>query len=99
MDIGSIVGTVAAMASVASFAPQAWKTIKARDTKGLSAAMYGLTVLAFALWLTFGIIKSEWALIVPNGLCLALSLFILMMILLPPEKKVAVAEKIDPQSS
>lgn len=96
MDIVTIIGTIGAVASVASFAPQAWKTIRDRSTEGLSAAMYGLTVLAFAMWLTFGILKGEWALIIPNGLCLLLALFIFGLILLPENKTAEVAEKLDP---
>lgn len=96
MDIVTIVGTIGAIASVSSFAPQAWKTIRARNTDGLSTAMYGLTCLSFACWSTFGILKGEWTMIVPNLLCLALALFIFWMILLPPDKTEKVAETIDP---
>ncbi len=96
MDIVSIVGTIGAIASVGSFTPQAWKTIRARNTEGLSAMMYGLTCLSFACWSTFGILKGEWTMIVPNLLCLALSLFLFAMILLPPDKAEKVAEAIDP---
>lgn len=96
MDIVTIIGTVGAAASVASFTPQAWKTIRDRSTDGLSAGMYGLTVLAFAMWLTFGIMKGEWTLIIPNALCLMLALFIFGMILMPPQKTAEVAEKLDP---
>ncbi|KPF64160.1 hypothetical protein IP88_13925 [alpha proteobacterium AAP81b] len=96
LDPVTIVGTVGAIASVSSFTPQAWKTIKARSTEGLSAVMYGLTCLSFASWTTFGILKGEWTLIIPNALCLALALFIFVLILLPQHKTEAVAETIDP---
>lgn len=97
MDAAGIVGVVAATASVASFAPQALKIIRARDTKGLSLGTYLLTCLAFAGWLTFGILNREWALIVPNSLCLLLSLFIATMIALPTGKTAEIAEKLNPQ--
>src|ERR1039458_1741764 len=44
-DISGATGALAAIASTASFAPQAWKIIKTRETKNLSTIMYGLTVL------------------------------------------------------
>lgn len=96
MDSSTIVGIAAAAASVTSFAPQAWRIIRTRSTEGLSSGMYSLTVAAFALWLTFGILKNEPAIIVPNALCLLLSAFIFAMILLPDQKVAKVAEAVDP---
>ena len=50
----TIIGWLAAFASTASFAPQAWRIIRTRDVQGISLAMYALTVSAFALWLAYG---------------------------------------------
>lgn len=88
-------GYAATVASTASFAPQAWKVIRSRDVKGLSAGTYGLTVAAFALWLTYGVLLGQIPLIATNGICLALSSFIFTMILLPRRKRDAVAEALD----
>ena len=89
------IGGLAALCSVTSFAPQAWRIIKARRTEGLSAAMYALTATGFALWTSFGFLKREWAIIIPNAICLLLSGFILVLILLPQRQTEAVAEKLD----
>jgi MtN3 and saliva related transmembrane protein len=70
------IGGGAALCSVLSFAPQALKIIRERRTTGLSAAMYGLTVLGFSGWALFGSLKREWTIVVPNDICLALALFI-----------------------
>lgn len=96
MEIATIIGSLAAMASTASFAPQAWKIIKERKTRDISSAMYALTVTGFALWLTYGLLLGQWPLIVTNGLCLLMSAFILVMSLLPQRKKEAVADMLDP---
>lgn len=96
--LATIIGTFAAVASVASFAPQAWRIIRTREVKGLSVKTYALTVVGFALWLAFGVVKLEWAIIVPNLLCLILSLFILTMLILPARKREAVAEVLDPDA-
>jgi MtN3 and saliva related transmembrane protein len=98
MDLVTLIGSLAAIASTTSFAPQAWKIVKTRDTSGLSGRMYAVTVAAFGLWLTYGIMKGEWPLIVPNAICLALSGFILAMKLLPEGKKHAVADALDPEA-
>lgn len=86
---------MAAVASVVSFSPQAWKIIRTRDVKGLSAGMYALTVTAFALWMTYGLLQGDWALIVPNTLCLILAGFILMMIMLPKRARDNVSDTIN----
>lgn len=98
IDWITIVGTVGATASVASFTPQAWKIIRDRSTDGLSLAMFALTSLAFAAWTTFGLLKSEWALIIPNAICLMFALFIVGMIALPHRTTDEVAETLDPEA-
>jgi MtN3 and saliva related transmembrane protein len=96
MQTVTIVGYLAALCSMTSFTPQAWKIIRTRDTSSISAPMYALTVSGFALWLVFGLIKAEWPIIITNGVCLILSAFILLMTVLPRAKKEAVADAIDP---
>src|ERR1700732_5480116 len=74
-----IIGVLAAISSTGSFAPQAWKIIKTRETKEISTGMYSLTVAGFALWLAYGVMLGQWPLIATNGICLALAAFILVM--------------------
>lgn len=97
-DWATVVGTIGAIASVSSFTPQAWKIIRERRTEGLSLGMFALTTLAFMAWTTFGLLKGEWTLIVPNAICLVLAGFILVMIALPERKTREVAKKLDPTS-
>ncbi len=97
-DWTTVIGTIGAAASVASFTPQAWKIIRERSTKGLSLAMFALSCVSFASWTTFGVLKGEWTLIIPNAICLVFALFIFGMIALPQRKTEKVAETLDPQS-
>ncbi|WP_018240410.1 SemiSWEET family sugar transporter [Ensifer sp. BR816] len=99
MNWVTVIGYLAALCSVTAFTPQAWKIIKTRDTSSISAPMYAINVVGFALWLTFGILKDEWSLIITNVLILALSAFILVMTLLPRAKKNAIADALDPAAS
>ena len=87
MDAVTVIGSLAAICSTTSFAPQASKIVKSRDTDAISKRMYVVTVIGFALWLLYGLLKAEWPLIVANSICLALSAFILIMKILPPAKK------------
>jgi MtN3 and saliva related transmembrane protein len=95
LDAAKWVGALAATLSVASFTPQAWHIIKTRSTDGLSAAMYGLTCLGFALWVAFGVLRDEWAIIIPNTICLIMSALILWFILAPQKQVEKVAETLD----
>ena len=98
MLLVTIVGTLAAICSTVSFAPQAWQVIKTRKTSDISAGMYLLTVSAFAAWTAYGILLMQWPLIAANSICLALSGFILAMKLLPQREKNRVADKIAPKT-
>jgi MtN3 and saliva related transmembrane protein len=94
MPLIPIIGTIAALCSTVSFAPQAWKIIRTRETKDISTGMYLFTVTGFAAWLAYGALQRQWPLIASNGICLVLAAFILMMKLLPQRKKDKVAKKI-----
>lgn len=97
--LAATIGTLAAILSVASFAPQAWQIIRTRKIEGLSAKTYLLTSIGFALWLAFGILKGEWPIIVPNFLCLLFAGFIFIMLILPKQQREKVADKLDPDVS
>ncbi|MBX6741603.1 MAG: SemiSWEET transporter [Acetobacteraceae bacterium] len=98
MDATTLVGACATVCSTASFVPQAWKVIRTRDTAAISKRMYVVTVAGFSLWLAYGLLLEQWPLILTNGICLALSAFILMMKLLPQRRREAVAAALDPKA-
>jgi MtN3 and saliva related transmembrane protein len=95
MSVATIIGAVAALCSTISFAPQAWKIIRTRETKDISLGMYLFTVTGFAAWTAYGIMLGQWPLIAANSICFVLSGFILAMKLLPRSKKNAVADAIE----
>ena len=97
MEIVTIIGALAGMASTASFTPQAWKIVKSRRTADISVGMYILTVCGFTLWTAYGILKGAWPIIIPNAICLTFAAFILMMKLLPRREKEKVADMLDPE--
>lgn len=98
IDITTLIGAAAALCWTTSFAPQAWKVIKTRDTQSISAAMYGVTVAGFSLWLIYGWQLGSWPLIFTNAVCLMLAGFIFAMKLLTQERKEKVAEVLDPDT-
>ena len=96
LDSTDLVGGLASIGSMTSFAPQAWRIIKTRTVKDLSPVMYSLSTTAFALWTVYGLMLGKWPIIITNAVCLALAGFILAMRLLPRRKREAVADALDP---
>lgn len=89
------IGLGAATLTIASFVAQTRKIVKTRDVSSLSAPMWILSTTAFAVWTLYGALLGDWALIVPNAVCLTLSAFILTLKLLPSSKREQVADKLD----
>lgn len=77
MDTALLVGYLASVCSVTSFVPQVWKVVRTGDTAAISARMYWLTVVGFALWSAFGFLRGEWPIILTNSICFCLG-FILI---------------------
>lgn len=72
-----LLGYVAAIFTTVSFMPQAVRVIKTRDTRSLSLAMYSILTIGVALWLVYGLLKQDGAMIVANTITFFLSLLIL----------------------
>ncbi len=92
----TIVSLFAALLSMVSYVPQAWAIVRSGRTEGLSLKMYVLTVVGFVAWLAYGVLARQWPIIIQNVICLCLSMFILVMILLPARKTAEVAETLRP---
>jgi len=78
MDMQSGIGYAAAICTTIAFLPQAWVAIKTRNTQSLSLAMYIVFTLGAALWLAYGVVKNDWALIAANSVTALLSCAILI---------------------
>lgn len=72
------VGYAAAFCTTSAFLPQAYVAIKHRDTKSLSLAMYIIFTAGLVLWLIYGLIKHDWALIASNAVTVTLAALILL---------------------
>jgi MtN3 and saliva related transmembrane protein len=77
MDVNEVIGYVAAVCTTISFLPQALKLFKTRDTSAISLKMYSLFTFGVAAWLVFGILQSNWPIIIANGITLILASMIL----------------------
>jgi MtN3 and saliva related transmembrane protein len=77
MTIPDIIGYVAATLTTASFLPQAFLTIKTRDTEALSMGMYSLFTAGVFCWLIYGIYLANNAIIFANVITFILAASIL----------------------
>lgn len=74
-----VIGLVAAVLTTGSFIPQVLKIIKTRDVSSISLFMYVIFTLGVFLWLVYGIMGAQMAVILANAVTLVLALLILGM--------------------
>jgi MtN3 and saliva related transmembrane protein len=74
-----IIGYLAAFLTTGSFLPQVIKTIKTRDTSGISLLMYSMFVCGVFLWLVYTIYLQNLTMIIANGITLFLSAIVLVI--------------------
>ena len=78
MDWIKIAGYLAAAATTISFLPQAFHTIKTKDTRGISLGMYIVYVFGIVMWLIYGIGIKDAPIISANSITLVLTVIILL---------------------
>lgn len=76
-----LIGGIAAALTTLAFFPQALRTIRTRETAGLSAGTYLLFSTGIAIWLVYGLLIGSWPLIVGNAVTLVPQLAILAILL------------------
>jgi len=77
MNSTDIIGFAAATLTTISFVPQAIKTIKTKNTQGISLIMYLLFSIGVFCWLIYGIATHNMPVLLANGVTLAFALVIL----------------------
>ncbi|PZU94086.1 MAG: hypothetical protein DI527_04065 [Chelatococcus sp.] len=74
-----LLGFAAAALTSLCWVPQAWRTIRTRDTRAISLWTQALFACGTALWLGYGLQIASWPVVVANALTLMLVLVILAM--------------------
>jgi MtN3 and saliva related transmembrane protein len=72
-------GVLAATCTTLSFVPQAVKTIRTRDTSGISLWMYLIFTFGIACWFGYGFFLNSWPMIISNAVTFVLAVTILAM--------------------
>jgi len=66
IDLEILLCTVASTLTTSSFLPQTIKTIKTRDTSGISFLMYLIFVCGLVFWILAGIAMNNHPIIISN---------------------------------
>lgn len=73
MNSLDLLGLVATCFTTSSFVPQVWRIWKTRDVSAISLPTYFIITIGLALWLAYGIFKSDLPLIVANSVMVVLT--------------------------
>ena len=73
------IGTLAATCTTLSFVPQAIKTIRSRDTHGISLWMYLIFTFGIVCWFGYGIFLGSWPMIASSAVTFVLAATILAL--------------------
>jgi MtN3 and saliva related transmembrane protein len=79
MNNADIIGAVAAFLTTVSFVPQAAKVLRTRETEAISLVMYSMFTAGVATWLAYGILTTQWSIIIANAITVVLAGTILVM--------------------
>ena len=79
MELITTVGVAAAVFSTINQLPQAFKTIRSKDTYSLSLWMYSLVWIATSLWLLYGLLLKDTPLILSNSIAIIPISYILII--------------------
>ncbi|HEU4747463.1 MAG TPA: SemiSWEET transporter [Gemmatimonadaceae bacterium] len=66
-------GFFAGLLTVSSFLPQVIRSWRTRQTRDLSLGMFTLLTTASSLWIVYGVMTTDWPVILTNAAMVALN--------------------------
>lgn len=75
----SIIGFLAGSLTSIAFIPQAYKTIKTRDTSSISTFTFSILIIGVLLWIVYGVSQKDYAVIISNTISFFPNLIILLI--------------------
>jgi MtN3 and saliva related transmembrane protein len=79
MEIKILIGYIATVAGWIAFVPQIIKSIRARETKDISLAMYVIFWLGNILWFVYGLFSHNYPVMVNNAIMFPLTSIMLFL--------------------
>ena len=74
----TIIGIIAGILTSISMIPQLIKIIKEKEVKNISWGMITVLLIGVTLWVFYGILKSEWPIILSNAFSVLVNLTLLI---------------------
>lgn len=79
MEIATLIGLLAGTCTTVSFIPQIVKIYRTRQTRALSLSTYVILCVGLFLWVIYGVLLHQIAVILPNSIILILGVYIIAM--------------------
>jgi len=87
MELVIIIGYLAGIFTTIAVIPQIHKAIKTNKTDDISPVFFSILLVGVGLWTVYGIIKTDWPIILTNGISFILNAFMLSIYLKNKIKK------------
>ena len=75
----TLIGSIAAICTTLAFLPQVMLTLRTRDTSGISLVMYSVFSVGVFMWLLYGVLLTEWPIIIANSVTLTFAVIVLSL--------------------
>lgn len=73
MELVTVIGYLAGIFTTLAVVPQIYKAIKTSKTDDISPVFFSILLLGVGLWAVYGIIKTDWPIILTNGISFILN--------------------------
>tara|TARA_A100000171_G_C2139729_1_gene153949 strand:- start:6870 stop:7133 length:264 start_codon:yes stop_codon:yes gene_type:complete len=73
MDTTKIIGILAGVFTTVAVIPQIYKAIKTNKVDDISPVFFSILLLGVGLWTVYGILKTDWPIMVTNGISFMLN--------------------------
>lgn len=98
MDTTQVLGLLAAGFTTAANIPQTYVIIREKSARNISVATYSLLLLGTLLWIVYGAFKSDWPIIIANGISSLTSIIILILNFSSPKTINKIHQTVIPKS-
>ncbi|HET8838228.1 MAG TPA: SemiSWEET transporter [Flavobacteriaceae bacterium] len=80
MDIWiDVLGLVAGFCTTLAVTPQIRKALRTKEVEDVSPKMYMVLMTGLALWTIYGALKTDWPIIIANGIAFLLNSWMLYL--------------------
>jgi len=83
-----VIGLIAGFCTVAAVIPQITKAIKTKEVNDVSPIMFSVLCVGVGLWVVYGVIKNDLAIILTNAISLMLNLMMLILVFFFKKEKI-----------